>query len=464
MKKMQLFYSFLFLCGSMFAQQENVTGDWYGILKAPGMQLQTVYHISKAEDGFTATFDSPDQGATGIPVSETTVIKDSVVLEMKNMNASYRGKLIDGEKIIGEFIQNGYVIPLELSRTKQEKEVVKRPQEPQKPYPYVSENVSFPNKKDKLTLAGTLTLPKDGKDFPAAILISGSGAQNRDEEILEHKPFLVISDYLTRHGIAVLRFDDRGTAESTGDFKSATTYDFKTDVEAAVAYLKSRKEIDAKKIGLIGHSEGGMIAPMVAAEDGSIDYIVLLAGPGVRGDELLLKQQELVTAASGTDPAEINKSLKTNKKIFELINTEKGEKLQKDLKKYLSESLSDVEIPKGESKEAVIQKEVDKITSPWWLGLIRYDPAPVLQKVKCPVLALNGSKDLQVSPKENLAGIKKALATGGNKNVTVKELPDLNHLFQEAETGSISEYGEIEQTFSPEALKIINDWILEQVK
>ncbi len=317
-------------------------------------------------------------------------------------------------------------------------------------------------------LAGTLTLPEKDGNFPAVILISGSGPQNRDEELMGHKPFLVLADHLTKKGIAVLRFDDRGTAESTGDFKTATSLDFAGDVESALKYLQTRKEINKNQIGLIGHSEGGIIAPMVAAESNDISFIVLLAGTGIRGDQLLLLQQELIGKASGASDTDLQKAKVINKGAFDIIlKSNNIESLETELTNYIKQALIDnpeSEKPAGMSDDDYVKLQVNQLTSPWMIYFIKYDPAPILEKVNCPVLAINGEKDLQVPAKVNLEAIENALEEGGNKNVTTKVLPNLNHLFQECETGSPGEYATIEQTFSPIALAEISNWILNQVK
>jgi pimeloyl-ACP methyl ester carboxylesterase len=369
--------------------------------------------------------------------------------------------------IEGTLRQSGMEFPMNLSREVIEKPVVKRSQEPSKPYPYYSEEVTFQNGNANITLAGTLTLPQREGNFPAVILISGSGPQNRDEELLGHKPFLVISDYLTRNGIAVLRYDDRGVAQSKGDFKTATTVDFASDVESAIAFLKTRKEINKSKIGLIGHSEGGIIAPMVAAKLKEVNFIVLLAGTGIRGDKLLLLQQEAIAKASGTSDEAIQRNREINTKAFEMVfKSASTEALKRDLEKYLKEtSVNNPSVNKGGmTDDQFIALQIAQVTSPWMQYFIKYDPAPTLEKVKCPVLAVNGEKDLQVPPKVNLPAIEKALKAGGNKQVTIKEFPGLNHLFQECKTGAPAEYAEIDQTFSPLVLEVIGKWIIEKTK
>lgn len=447
---------------------QDITGQWNGILKVQGTQLRIVFNISKTDTGLSSTMDSPDQGAKGIPVSSTSFENSTLKLAVLSARIEYEGILGSDNIIVGNFKQNGMSFPLNLSKEIAEKEKLIRPQEPIKPYPYYEEEVTFENKQAGITLAGTLTLPKKDGVFPVVILITGSGPQNRDEEIMGHKPFLVISDFLTRNGIAVLRFDDRGTAASKGDFKTATTYDFSTDVEAGVAYLQTRKEINKKKIGLMGHSEGGIIAPMVASRSKDIAFIVLLAGTGIPGDQLLLLQQELIGKASGSSDTDLQMTKKINSGAFDIVyKSNTTDQLKIDMTDYIKKALTDnpdALKQSGMSEDDFVKLQVSQVVNPWMLYFIKYNPAIALEKVKCPVLALNGDKDLQVAPKENLEAIKEALTKGGNKQVTTIELPGLNHLFQECKTGLPSEYATIEQTFSPIALAEILKWIKIQIK
>ncbi|MEI8086148.1 MAG: alpha/beta fold hydrolase [Paludibacter sp.] len=459
MKKSALVLLVVCTCFTLVGQ--DITGHWNGVLKVQGMQLRLVFNISKTDNGFSSTMDSPDQAAKDIPVTTTSFENSTLKLAVANIGVQYEGILGKDNIVVGTFKQGGQSLPMNLSKEKIEKEKVNRPQEPIKPYSYYSEDLNFVNKKAGITLAGTLTLPKKVGVFPVVVLISGSGPQNRDEQLLGHKPFLVLSDYLTKNGIAVLRFDDRGTADSKGDFKTATSFDFATDVEAAVQYLKTRKEINKKKIGLIGHSEGGIIAPIVAGNSKDIAFIVLLAGTGIPGDQLLLLQQELIGKASGLSDLDIQKNKAINKGAFEIVRKSTNtEKLKIDLTQYLKKNLKDT----LNNKEDLVKSQVDQMTSPWMLNFLKYNPAIALEKVKCPVLALNGEKDLQVPAKINLEAIRKALAKAGNKNLTTKELPNLNHLFQECKTGAPSEYASIEQTFSPIALTEILKWLQVQTK
>lgn len=466
MKSITVIIISFFASCTMLAQ--NITGKWNGILKVQGMQIPIVFNITKTDSGYKSTMDSPDQKAFGIPVESTTFINEVVKLSIPKALIEYLGAVKNDSTIIGHLKQAGQSMPLNLSRNELQKEKVLRPQEPVKPYPYYTEDVTFQNKKANITLTGTLTLPKQEGNFPVVVLISGSGPQNRDEELLGHKPFLVLSDFLTKNGFAVLRYDDRGTAQSKGNFNTATTVDFASDVEAAVNYLLTRKEINKTKIGLMGHSEGGIIAPMVAAQNKNVKFIVLLAGTGIPGGQLLLLQQELIGRAMGVSETDLQKEKTINTAAYNIITKSiDSQKLKTDLSTYYTQAYKDNPITdstKSMSIPDMVKFEVTSLTTPWMEYFIKYNPAPTLQKVKCPVLAIGGDKDLQVPAAINLDAINTALTKGGNKNVTIKQLPKLNHLFQECTTGSTAEYAQIEQTFSPTALVVILNWLQIQVK
>ncbi len=356
----------------------------------------------------------------------------------------------------GSWTQNDVTRDLKFQRSDQLLALV-RPQNPVKPYPYREEELAFPNDQAKISLAGTLTLPSGQGPFPAAILIGGSGPHDRNENIAGHRPFLVIADRLTRKGVAVLRFDKRGIGKSTGAYDQATSEDFASDVQAALSYLKSRKEIDPKRIGLIGHSEGGLIAPMVAARSKEVAWIVLLAAPGLKGEDTLLLQSELILRTAGVNDEQIAKTREFNKQVYALVRQEDDPaKLQTKLNQLVESSgMGAALLP------ADLQSQVRLMTSPWFRFFLDYDPVPVLQKTRCPVLALNGEKDLQIASKENLEQIRKAFQQGGNTDFQATELPGLNHLFQHGPTGSPTEYGGIEETIAPEALNSISDWVLK---
>jgi len=437
------------------AKPSDIDGAWMGTLDTGAIKLRVVFHIVNTEDGLSATLDSLDQGAMGIPTTSVTRGGSSLKIEVQKIGGVFEGKIApDLSSIDGKWSQGGGTMPLVLKPAKDQAELeLKRPQNPVKPYPYHNEEVTYDNKSQNVTLAATLTIPQDKGPFPAVVLITGSGAQDRDESLLGHKPFLVLSDYLTRHRIAVLRADDRGTAKSTGVFATATTADFATDTEAGVAYLKTRPEIDPHKIGLIGHSEGGVIAPMIAARNKDVAFIVMMAGTGVPGDQVLVAQGEAIAIASGKSPAEAAKNAVKEKEMLTLVETEKDQAvLEKELKEKIA----------GDVPEAQIGIQIKQVTSPWFRYFLTYDPATALRRVTCPVLAINGSLDKQVLPNQNLPPIRKALAESGNKHVEIDELPGLNHLFQTAKTGSLAEYSQIEETISPVALEKMSTWILKQ--
>jgi uncharacterized protein len=416
-----------------------------GALKIQGIELRLVFNVEQKDGQLFSTMDSPDQGAKGIPVTKTTLKSDSIFFEIPNAMIKYAGKFMNENSIEGLFTQGGFKTELSLEKTDSVPSL-SRPQEPKPPFPYISEEVAFKNPSANITLAGTLTKPEGKGPFACVVMITGSGAQNRDEEILGHKPFLVIADHLTRNGIAVLRYDDRGVYQSTGDFASATTRDLADDVNSAVAYLKTRT--DVKQIGLIGHSEGGVIAPMVAAENSAVDFIVMLAGTGVNGAEILLLQQELIGRAEGLSEKDLAKNKVANKKIYSIIlaakdQTDAKKKLEKHLKNKKNHPANSSEMPEKQFVKYII----DTYTSLWMFYFIRLEPRVALEKVTCPVLAVNGSKDLQVDAGQNLPPIKAALEKAGNKDVTIIEYPGLNHLFQECTTGAISEYVKLSKPF-----------------
>ncbi|MDP2037868.1 MAG: alpha/beta hydrolase [Ignavibacteria bacterium] len=454
-----------------FAQQTEKKYEslWEGKLKIGSVELRLVLKLYQNEDkSFGADLDSPDQGVLNIQATSTIVTDDSVKIEIKSIMGSYSAAFIkDSAKVRGIFKQAGMALPLELKKIDKVSEV-KRPQMPKKPYPYNEEEITFENKEANITLAGTFTFPKDEGKYPAVVMVTGSGPQDRDESLMNHKPFLVIADYLTRNGIAVLRFDDRGIAKSKGSFTTATSADFATDALAAVEYLKTRKEIDSKKIGIAGHSEGGLIAPMCAVNSSDVSFIVLLAGTGVSGKDVIVLQTELIVRANGAKEEDVQKAKNENIRIFGVVaeDTDSLQMFNKLLAMYNDDisKMSDEEKKKPENSKESFDRNVKQILSTWFRFFIKYDPRPTLEQVTIPVLALNGGKDLQVDPKQNLPEIEKALKAGGNKNFKTVELPGLNHLFQPAETGSPSEYSKIETTFSEDALKIMKDWILEVTK
>jgi pimeloyl-ACP methyl ester carboxylesterase len=439
-----------------------IVGLWEGALKVGAVNLRLAFKIAELPDkGLSATMDSIDQGAKGIPVDKVTLADNKLTLELPKLKATFSGTVAaDLNSVKGEWKQADTAFPLEIKRVEKISEV-RRPQTPQPPFPYVAEEVTFENKTAALKLAGTLTKPKGDGPFPAVILITGSGPQDRDETLFNHKPFMVLADHLSRKGIAVLRYDDRGVGKSTGEFIKATTADFATDVQAAIAFLKERKEIDAKKIGLMGHSEGGLIAPIVAAQNPEVAFIVLLAGPGVSGEEILIMQGQALLKAMKADEKTFAFQKKIQEKLFKLIREGADAKA---IEAALQDALKEIPEKTKKAAEAQLKASEKMLGTVWMRYFLTYDPRNDLKKVRCPVLAVNGEKDLQVPPAENLSEIEKALKGAGNKDVTIQEFKGLNHLFQTCQTGLLDEYGKIEETFAPAALDVITEWILKRAK
>lgn len=464
---MKKFTTLFFLLVSTLVFAQDVTGTWYGLFSYPGGKMRLTLHITKTATGYAATFDSPDEKAKDLPIPSIAFENNTLAFAAPAANLDYKGTL-ENNAIKGNLLVNNTQMPLDFGREEIKTPKLLRPQEPVKPYPYVTEDVTFKNEKAGITLAGTLTLPKKEGNFPAVILISGSGAQNRDEEIMGHKPFLVLADFLTKNGIAVLRYDDRGVGKSTGDFEASTTQDFSTDADAAFQYLKTRKEINKNKIGLAGHSEGGAIAPIVAVKNPDAAFIVLMAGPAISGDEVMMLQNYMLGKADGMPEEELTKLGAINRKVYDVIKQESNPDVMKTkLHSLLNTELKPLFVSKGIPQSNIdqyIDMQISGLISPWYINFMKYDPAPVLEKVKCPVLAINGDKDLQVAAMANLNAVKRIAEKSGNKKIVTKQLPGLNHLFQESDKGLPSEYGTIEQTISPVALNEISGWILKQVK
>ncbi|MDQ6785833.1 MAG: alpha/beta fold hydrolase [Acidobacteriota bacterium] len=451
----------------IFAQSNStVEGNWLSTLEFNGIKMRLVLKVSKNADGtFAAKLDSIDQGANDLEIDSIVQQNKAVHFEAKKYGMSYEGTLNEkGDEIAGTFKQGAGSQLLVFKRTVAATKV-SRPQDPQKPYPYNEEEVSYKNVKDNVKLAGTLTLPRGEGKFPAVVLITGSGSQDRDETILGHRPFLVLADYLTRRGIAVLRVDDRGVGGSDLGSRSATTENYVGDVLAGVGFLKSRREINSKQIGLIGHSEGGIIAPMAAVSSNDVAFIVMLAGLGQTGADAVLSQIALLNKANGETPETIERAGNLQKSLFTVIKSEPDNKIaEQKINEMLEErksKMNEQEMKAFAAVEANIKAQMPILLSPWYRYFLAYNPRPTLEKVRVPVLALDGDNDLQVSPKENLDLIAAALEKGGNKDYTVKSFPKLNHLFQTSVTGSPSEYAQIEETISSQVLETIADWILK---
>lgn len=424
------------------AQDADPSGDWRGSLAVGAISLRVAMHL-----GATSTIDSPDQGAIGIPAA-TAATGRHVAVTIASINATFEGDVSeDGAHLVGEWRQAGQVFPFTLERGVYA--AANRPQTPVAPFPYRAEEVGYDNaQRPGVRLAGTLTIPEGRGPFPAVLLITGSGAQDRNEMLMGHQPFLVLADYLSRRGFAVLRVDDRGVGGSTGATPNDTTFDYATDIEAGVAFLKTRHDIDRHRIALLGHSEGGLIAPIVANHDPSIAAIVMWAGPGVRGAELLTEQLRAILRASGAPDDQIATATATQHAIMEALLAAPDADAARAAVNAAYASAGQPAPPAA---------QVGLLTSPWFRAFVAYDPAPTLRRLRIPVLALLGAKDAQVVATQNEPALRDALA--GDRRAEVTVLPGLNHLFQTANTGAPSEYSQIEETISPVALAAMGDWL-----
>jgi uncharacterized protein len=434
-----------------------VEGTWQGALQTHGMRLRFQLHVGHDTEGqLVAALDSIDQSVSGLPAIRVSQKESAFHFEVPAVAGVYDGRLNTAKnQLTGRWSQTGADGEnLDFKRGDQPVEL-RRPQNLPKPYPYSEEEVSFTNRAANVALAGTLTIPKGTGPFPAALLIAGSGPQDRDGSLANHKPFLVLADYLTRKGIVVLRYDKRGIAKSTGAPDAATTIDLSDDAEAGLAFLKQRKEVDPAHIGLIGHSEGAIIAPLLAGRSKDVAWVVLLSAPMTRGEETLLSQSELIARAGGLTDPQLEASLEFDHAAYDLVRQEKDtSKLIEKITALVKDSGLDAALP-----PAALESQLRMLTSPWFRFFLDYDPQPNLKNVKCPVLALYGQKDLQVPAKVNLPMLREVLEQAGNHDVDVRELPDLNHLLQHAYSGAPAEYAAIEETISPEVLQIITDWV-----
>lgn len=449
------------LAVSARAETRNPDGIWQGTIQ--GM-LRLVLHVGRDSTGaLTGKLDSPDQGAMGLAIDTLTFRGDSLRFVMRRLQAAYAARMSeDGQSLFGQWSQAGVAVPLDLKRS-QRAPVLVRPQEPQPPFPYRADTVRFANVRDGVSLAGTLTLPREGGPFPAVILITGSGPEDRDETIFGHRPFLVLADHLTRRGIAVLRVDDRGVGASSGTQRNATSEDFAGDVLAGAGFLKTRPGIDRRRIGLVGHSEGGLIGPLAAARSKDVAFLVLLAGPGLPGDSLLLLQNAALLRAAGAGDDMIAKQVASMRRVLT------GAKAGADSAAILA-AMRDMVEAQLENVPPDMRGQYGNVDSlaagaariyftPWMQYFIATDPRPTLEKLRVPVLAITGEKDVQVTP-ENVAAMRATFAKAGNRAATVKLLPGLNHMFQRCTACTVAEYGQLEETMAPVALDEISGWIL----
>lgn len=439
---------------------DGLDGRWEAVLDREGTLLNLVLNIETGPHGTSATLDSVVQGVYDIPVTDLSRDADQVTLRIPMANVTFSAALdADAGVLAGDWTRPGFPdVQVVFSRTALEIVAPTRPQTPQAPFPYDITDVRIDNPDaDGVTLAGTLTQPRGSDLVPAVVLVSGSGPQDRDESIWEHRPFAVLADHLSRQGIAVLRYDDRGFAESTGDFATGTSLDFAGDAMAALRWLRAQPGIHPNQVGVIGHSEGGLIAPIMAAEVDAPDFLVLLAGPGTSGREIVLEQSALIARAAGGAPEDVASMVEALETMTaQAALAENGADVRARITPMLTdEFMARLGVPADQKELFLVQ-----ITRDWYVDFLNHDPIPYLQAVDQPVLAIIGSLDLQVPAPSNLAGLRRGLAH--NADATILELKGLNHLFQPAQTGTIAEYAQIETTFDPEALVLISDWITER--
>lgn len=458
------------LTTNCFAQNRFV-GSWEGTIDV-GAKLRLVFHVKDNKGHLSGTMDSPDQKALGIPCSNVTVHKDSLIIEIANIGGQFRGKRKDSISIKGAWIQNGSKFSLDLKKTKDTE--LDRPQTPKPPYPYHSEDIIYYNGDSTIQYGATITAPKDTLRHPALVLVTGSGPENRDEELFEHKPFAVIADYLTRRGYVVLRVDDRGVGLSTGDMEHATSEDFAKDVSVGIDYLRTRHEVDTTRIGLLGHSEGGMIAPMVANIRKDVHFIVLMAAPGIPITQLMEEQGAAVLKSMGTSPGAIERYATLYRSLLQaIIHAQDSVTLRNSITDTVEQWIktTPAEIVMGTTgihddatREHFIDMFAGLAGNTWYRYFLAFDPQPHLRKLNCKVLALNGDKDIQVISKSNLEGIRQSLAQSRSKDYEIQELPGLNHLFQSCQTCTVMEYSQLTETINPDVLKAISDWLDKNVK
>lgn len=468
-KSLSLLAAWLLAGINLFAQSPYA-GSWEGKLKLGTTDLRIVFHVKDSAGGLSARLDSPDQEAFGIPADTAYTEAGELVITLKNLRASFRGSLAADTLLRGTFTQ-GLPFPLELRKVDKPSER-RRPQTPRSPFPYKSEDLVYKNADGSLEYGATFTCPAGDGPFPAAILITGSGQQNRDEEIMGHKLFAVIADHLTRAGYAILRVDDRGIGKSTGDFSKATSADFADDVNAGVNYLLTRPEVDKQRVGLIGHSEGGMIAPMVATRRQDIAFVILLAAPGAKIIDLMCAQVHAIIRSGGVgEPAAKAYEGLYRKALPAAANAKDSvaavEALNRIYKRWVKRTdtalLRELGMDLPKNRATSIRMTAGVANTPWFRYFLAFDPVPYLQKLNCKVLALNGDKDIQVLAEQNLEGIRKALARSQVPVQELKSLPGLNHLFQTCKRCNLAEYGELEETISPVALQAMSDWLNREV-
>jgi pimeloyl-ACP methyl ester carboxylesterase len=453
------------ICSAVLFGQ-SLSGNWYGTLDVMGQKLPLVLHLRDSAGIWKGTLDSPKQNAFGIPMSSIEVNGKKLAFTIDKLHASYQGTLSDALVIAGNFKQGAFKATLDFNQQEIPQQETKKLQDPREPIPYIQDEVTIYNPTGDFNLSGTLTHPEQDKliKTPCVILITGSGPQDRNEEILGHRPFLVLADQLTRSGYGVLRMDDRGTGKSEGVFNGATSKDFVTDIESAIAFVKTLTYIDTQKIILMGHSEGGMIANMVAAKHPEVYGVISLAGPGVLGSTLLKEQQVLIAKSIGATDKELKEINSFSLEFFPLLTMDSIDQVRKnatDFLKHFVKEGKNKELKKSSKKEQEewIKQNLDAFVNPWMIYFLNYNPMSDLKQIDCHYLALNGTTDLQVPSKMNLEAIATYCNPSAGKIKEIKALDGLNHMFQPSATGSPNEYGSNEITFDNTAIQEILNFL-----
>lgn len=465
-------YGFAFLIAlltgtaAMAQDIPDISGNWYSVLSMQGHKLRLNISLDRTSDtSYTGTFFSPDQVKQGFPINHASLHGDTLAFAVPMVGGSFRGIWdFRASAYIGSFKQAGLSLPLGFSRVETTEADIKhnRPQTPKPPFNYLSQEILVPNDSAKVTLAGTFTRPNRNKRYTTVILITGSGPQDRDETLFDHKPFWIIADQLAKEGIATLRLDDRGVGASTGSYNTATISDFASDVRAAMAYLRTRPDVDVQHIGLLGHSEGAQVMQVVAADNPYVAFCVSLSGPGVPGADLMLKQNELVYRSMNATPGQIKTRLDYMKNILGIMSTEMdktalSKKLTEEVKSEYA-ALPD-SVKAGVPEAQYVFSNVAGFTRPELLSIVRFNPADYLPRIHCPFLAINGSRDIQVDATQNLNGIDALLRQGGNNRITIRKFEGLNHLLQECQECTVAEYETLEQSISPNVVDFISNWL-----
>lgn len=458
-----VFFSLISLTTIAQNNPQRFVGHWKGAINmAQNTSVEILLHITQS-NGKIQTKLSSSRGLTGLPIKDVQATGNHFQFTIKAYAVNYKGVLTKNKKIMqGTWQQAGQKLPLNFRKITANEAFFTRKQTPRPPFPYREQEVTYTNPKDNVTLSGTLTVPQGEGKFPVVILLSVAGPNNRDQAFAGHKPYAVIADYLTRKGIAILRSDDRGVGKSQGNLFQSTIADFAEDTQAAITFLKKHPQIDTQRIYLLGNSEGGAVAGVIAAQNPQVAGIILLASPGIGTQQIILKQGENLGKTLNYSDKQIAIIQQRGKELFQIITTEKDNpKARKKIKALLKKYKDAPSLPNYFAKTE--DEAIDMYLSPWYRYQLTFKSSEAFEKVKCPVLALNGSLDRVIMPKENLQAIHQSLIKADNSDITIRQIPGLNHIFQTAKTGSPLEYGSLEESFSPKALKIIYQWLEGQL-